>query len=99
MTLQARGSAKTLISNSIPTQLAIHLLRRYANVEFRPPKLRSLSPRLRRMMNEFIDQNSSEHITLEDLAGLAGSSSYHFTRKFKADLGMAPHAMFVAAHR
>ena len=44
------------------------------------------------MMTEFIDQNLSENITLEDLAGLAGLSSYHFSRKFKADLGIAPHA-------
>jgi AraC-like DNA-binding protein len=44
------------------------------------------------MMTEFIDQNLSENISLEDLARLAGLSSYHFSRKFKADLGIAPHA-------
>jgi AraC family transcriptional regulator len=44
------------------------------------------------MMTDFIDQNLSESITLEDLAALAGLSSYHFSRKFKADLGIAPHA-------
>ena len=90
--LQGEGLGERLYIDSIRTQLAIHLLRRYANVEFRPPKLGSLSPRLRRMMTEFIDQNLSENITLEDLAGLAGLSSYHFSRKFKADLGIAPHA-------
>jgi AraC family transcriptional regulator len=91
--LQGEGLGESLFYvGSIRTQLAIHLLRRYANVEFRPPKLGSLSPRLRRMMAEFIDQNLSETITLEDLAALAGLSSYHFSRKFKADLGIAPHA-------
>ena len=90
--LQGEGLGEKLYINSIRTQLAIHLLRRYADVEFKPLKLGSLSPRLRRMMTEFIDQNLSENITLEDLAALAGLSSFHFSRKFKADLGMAPHA-------
>jgi AraC family transcriptional regulator len=90
--LHGEGLGERLYIDSIRTQLAIHLLRRYANVEFRQPKLGSLSPRLRRMMTEFIDQNLSENITLEDLARLAGLSSYHFSRKFKADLGIAPHA-------
>jgi AraC family transcriptional regulator len=90
--LQGEGLGERLYIDSIRTQLAIHLLRRYADVEFRQPKLGSFSPRLRRTMTEFIDQKLSENITLEDLAGLAGLSSYHFSRKFKADLGMAPHA-------
>ena len=90
--LHGEGLGERLYVDSIRTQLAIHLLRRYANVEFRQPKLGSLSPRLRRMMTEFIDANLSENIALEDLARLAGLSSYHFSRKFKADLGIAPHA-------
>ena len=89
--LHGEGLGERLYVDSIRTQLAIDLLRRYANVEFRPPKPGSLSPRLRRMMTEFIDQNLTENIMLDDLAGLAGLSSYHFSRKFKADLGMAPH--------
>ena len=89
--LHAQGLGERLYIDSIRTQIAIHLLRHYANVEFRLPKLGSLSPRLRRMITEFIDQNLTEKITLDDLAGLAGLSSYHFSRKFKADLGMAPH--------
>jgi AraC family transcriptional regulator len=89
--LQGEGLGERLYIDSIRTQLAVHLLRHYAAVEFKQPKLASLSPRLRRMMIEFIDQNLAESITLDDLAGLAGLSSYHFSRKFKADLGMAPH--------
>ena len=63
--LHGEGLGERLYIDLIRTQLAIHLLRRYANVEFRQPKLGSLSPRLRRMMTEFIDQNLSENITLE----------------------------------
>ena len=90
--LQGEGLGERLYIDSIRTQLAIHLLRHYAKVEFRPPKLGSFSPRLRRMMTEFIDQNLTKNITLDDLAGLARLSSYHFSRKFKADLGVAPHS-------
>jgi AraC family transcriptional regulator len=90
--LRGEGLGERLYVDSIRTQLAIHLLRNYANVEFRRPSMGSLGPRLRRMMIEFIDQNLAENITLDDLAGLAGLSSYHFSRKFKADLGVAPHS-------
>lgn len=90
--LRGEGVGERLYVDSVRTQLAIHLLRRYANIEFKPLKLGSLSPRLRRTMTEFIDQNLSENIKLEDLAALAGLSSYHFSRKFKSDLGIAPHA-------
>lgn len=90
--LQGEGLGESLYIDSVRTQLAIHLLRHYANVEFKPPRLGSLNPRLRRMITEFIDQNLTENITLDDLAGLARLSSYHFSRVFKADLGVAPHS-------
>lgn len=90
--LQGEGLGESLYIDSVRTQLAIHLLRHYANVEFKPPRLGALNPRLRRMITEFIDQNLTENITLDDLAGLARLSSYHFSRVFKADLGVAPHS-------
>ncbi|WP_298279930.1 AraC family transcriptional regulator [uncultured Bradyrhizobium sp.] len=94
--LQGEGLGEELYIDLVRAQFAIHLLRRYAAVEFRTPKLASLSPRSRRMVIEFIDQNLTKSITLDDLAGLAGLSSYHFSRKFKADLGMAPHNYVVS---
>ena len=94
--LHGEGLGEKLYIESICSQLAIHLLRHYAHVEFRSPKLGSLSPHLRRTLIEFIDENLTEDITLDDLAGLAGLSTYHFSRKFKADLGMAPHAYVIS---
>ncbi|OCP00610.1 MULTISPECIES: AraC family transcriptional regulator [unclassified Ensifer] len=40
---------------------------------------------------EFIDENSSRNIRLEELASLAGLSQSHFSHAFKASTGMAPH--------
>ncbi|HEV7307478.1 AraC family transcriptional regulator [Ensifer sp.] len=40
---------------------------------------------------DYIDENSSRNIRLEELAALAGLSQSHFSHAFKAATGMAPH--------
>jgi AraC family transcriptional regulator len=51
----------------------------------------SLDPvRLRRVL-EFIDANFNHEITLETLAGIAGYSAFHFSRKFTLAMGIPPH--------
>jgi AraC family transcriptional regulator len=48
------------------------------------------SVRLRRVLN-FIKANIKNDITLEDLAGIASYSTFHFARKFTVTMGIAPH--------
>lgn len=58
----------------------------------------------RRRVLEYIDDNLHRNITLEELAGVAARSKYHFARLFTASLGMSPlryvtHRRIEAARR
>jgi AraC family transcriptional regulator len=46
--------------------------------------------RLRRVL-EYIDASFKNDVTLEDLAGIAGYSVFHFARKFTSAMGIPPH--------
>jgi AraC family transcriptional regulator len=46
--------------------------------------------RLRRVL-DYIDANFKNDITLENLAGIAGYSVFHFSRKFTVAMGIPPH--------
>jgi AraC family transcriptional regulator len=46
--------------------------------------------RLRRVL-DYIAANIGDDITLVDLAGIAGYSSFHFARKFTFAMGISPH--------
>jgi AraC family transcriptional regulator len=46
--------------------------------------------RLRRVF-DYISANIEDDITLVDLAGIAGYSPFHFTRKFTLAMGISPH--------
>lgn len=41
---------------------------------------------------EFIMENCAEAISLDDIAGVAGVSRFHFCRAFKKKMGLPPHA-------
>jgi AraC family transcriptional regulator len=90
------GFGERLYVDAIRTQIVIHVLRHYANVSFRPLESGSLETHLRHRISEFVDENLSESLTLDELASLAGLSPYHFSRKFKSSFGMPPHAFVVA---
>lgn len=74
--------------------LAARLLRRYCDsgactlLETSAHRLDEL--RLRRVL-DYIDANNKNDISLEDLAGIAGYSVFHFARKFTVTVGVAPH--------
>jgi AraC family transcriptional regulator len=46
--------------------------------------------RLRRVL-DYIAANIEDDITLVDLAGIAGYSSFHFARMFTLAMGISPH--------
>lgn len=63
--------------------------------EFRTlPKLALTRPTIVRV-RDYIRGNLSRRITLDDLAGIAGYSRFHFVRAFKDSIGMPPYAFLV----
>lgn len=52
--------------------------------------------KLRRVI-AFIDARIGDNISLEDLAGVAGVSRFHFHRQFKKSLGVTPHDYILRA--
>ncbi|WP_298956056.1 AraC family transcriptional regulator [uncultured Methylobacterium sp.] len=75
--------------------LLLHaLLRRHAGGEAGPAR-GGLSPALGRRIAERIEARLGEALTLDDLAGEAGLSTFHFAKMFKASFGIAPHRYVV----
>lgn len=74
--------------------LAARLLQRYCDsgtctvLETSTHRLDNM--RLRRVL-DYIDGNIRNDISLADLAGVAGYSPFHFARKFRVTMGIAPY--------
>ncbi len=76
-------------------ELAEHYLRSYAGVKIRHGSIRPLDAvRFRRVVS-YIDAHLHEALTLDQLAGAAAMSPFHFARPFKATTGASPHAFVV----
>ena len=57
-----------------------------------------LAPHARRRVIEYVEENLQADVSLPTLADVAGLSTYHFLRAFKADMGVTPH-QYVIQHR
>ena len=85
-----------LYVEAVATQLAVHLLRKYASVTFREPSSKGrLSPAQVRRLTEYIDNRLHEQLNLETLAAVAGVGVWTFTRHFRASFGRTPHAYII----
>lgn len=90
--LLAPGFASDLFIESLSQTLVIHLLRKYA--VFRreiPIKKGVLPPPLLATVMEYIHAHLDRNITLEEIAGIAHLSTFHFARLFKQTLGVPVH--------
>jgi AraC family transcriptional regulator len=54
-----------------------------------------LAPRRLRMVQDYIEANLSDEITLADLAEIAGLSMTHFCRAFHRSTGLASHQYMI----
>ncbi|HWO01634.1 MAG TPA: AraC family transcriptional regulator [Blastocatellia bacterium] len=79
---------------SMVRQLVIHLLRTHLTVrksdKIELSRAGPVDRRLRRAL-EFIHDNYSHGLSLEDVASAAYLSEYHFARLFKEIIGVTPH--------
>ena len=85
-----------LYVEALSVQLAVNLLRDYASCEFRDPSGR---PRLSRSelarLEEFIDANLHDAISLEDMARLVGMGVWSFNQCLRRTLGKSGYAIVV----
>jgi AraC family transcriptional regulator len=59
------------------------------------PAPHSISPRRLQRVLDFIDSNLGADIELEDLASVAGSSRFHFSRAFRDATGLPPYRYLI----
>jgi AraC family transcriptional regulator len=55
----------------------------------------AISPRRLRRVIDFIESHLAEDIALEDLASVAGSSRFHFSRAFREATGFPPYRFLI----
>jgi AraC family transcriptional regulator len=86
------GAGSGLLVEALSCQLAVHILRRHAHVLFRESHDHDgLTFRQERAVRDYVQAHLGESITLDDLAGAAGLSRYHFARRFRVSTGTTPH--------
>jgi AraC family transcriptional regulator len=94
--LDSKGLSGRLYVESLANVLAIHLLRYYTNQGPAAHRYHGgLAGSKLQRVTSFIAENYSNEIKLEELARVAGMSSFHFTREFKRTTGTTPHQYLI----
>jgi len=81
----------TILADALSTALAVRIVRHYVDpstIELAPSSGLSLE-RLQRV-RDYIEAHLDDRLSLNDLAGVACLSPYHFSRSFKLALGVGP---------
>ncbi|WP_161497190.1 helix-turn-helix domain-containing protein [Bradyrhizobium nitroreducens] len=91
--LREEESSNALIADSVALAIASRLIltRSPGSGPQRRGRARQLNTRQIRVIREFIEENLSTDIRLDELAGMCGMSPAHFIRRFKATTGVPPH--------
>jgi AraC family transcriptional regulator len=94
ITLEAeqRGLGGSLYVEALAIQLAVHLFRKYACIDFRdtaPPG--PLSPTRMRRLEEYVDTHLHEGISIAEMAGIVELGVWTFSRHFRATTGASPY--------
>lgn len=89
--LLAGCPAGSLYGESFGTSLAVHILSQFSIIERKIPDLQGLSRSSQEEVLEFIEAYLETDIRLEDLARIAGISTFHFCRLFKQTMHITPH--------
>ena len=90
--LEAEARGGRLYAESLANVLAVHLLRHYTTAGSNTQRFNGgLSGRKLRRVMSFIAENYEHDLSLSELAGVAGISTFHFAREFKRATGTTPH--------
>jgi AraC family transcriptional regulator len=87
------GPGGRLCYDALSLQASVHIIRKYAAVKFKMPSAQGhFRPAHARLVEDYIQQNISRNITLDELAAICNCTPIQFARKFHAHYGMRPHA-------
>lgn len=90
--LDSEGLSGRLYAESLGNVLAVHLLRHYTAEGASARRFAGgLSGQKLRRVLAFIADNCESDLSLAELAGVAGMSTFHFAREFKRATGTTPH--------
>lgn len=93
--LKSGEMGQQLMIDAFRIQIAVHLLRHYAKISMTREVAAAFSQTQRKKIIDLIDGRLSENISLDDLADSVGLSPFHFSRRFKSEFGVAPHAFVI----
>jgi AraC family transcriptional regulator len=89
----AGGPGGRLCYDALSLQASVHIARKYAAVTFKMPCAQGqFRPAHARLIEDYIQQNISRNITLDELAAICNCTPIQFARKFNAHYRMRPHA-------
>jgi AraC family transcriptional regulator len=92
--LTVETAASRMYVEAASLMLAARLLQKYCDsgaCAATEPSAHSLDHIRRRRVLDYIAANIGDDISLVDLAGVAGYSTFHFARKFALAMGTSPH--------
>jgi AraC family transcriptional regulator len=85
------SSFSDIDASTLAHRLSAHLLQAYAGVRVaRGGPTERIAPQIIERVRDFAEAHLDERLTLEQLAGVAGFSAWHFARVFKRTTGLAP---------
>jgi AraC family transcriptional regulator len=81
-----------LLVESLTCQLAVHILRRHADVHFKETRSgEGLTTAQLRLVDEYLSGNLTSEVSLRSIAAAVGLSRHHFARQFRAATGSSVH--------
>ncbi|SFL90517.1 helix-turn-helix domain-containing protein [Marinobacter zhejiangensis] len=87
-----QAAGQTMAMDHLAQWLLLQIVSRHSTVQKATPELTGqLSQRYQRLLQERIDAELDQPLTLADMASWVNLSPYHFARLFRASFGCAPY--------
>ena len=89
---QSDGGGSRLYAETMANALAVHLLRHYSTQGHRKLEGKwAMCPHKLMWVKNYINDYLERQFSVDELAGIAQLSPYHFSRAFKQSVGISPH--------
>ena len=84
-----------LYAETLTQMFTVHVLRHYCEYVEPSHSVNGLQVRVLNRVVDYMDANISNNLGLDELAAVAGLSTYYFVRLFKRSTGLSPHQYLV----